>query len=86
MEEKPKIGDVYQINPNVAEKDSFFAGCFLQVTEVKDWGVQGFVCIPGKRGEMPGMAFTRQTWDTIVKIGTAHWVGAKVNPTELEPH
>lgn len=66
-----KVGSVLQIDPAI--KDSFFAACLMTVTEVKEWGVQGFVCSPGKRGEMPGQAYTRQKWETVEYVGEAVW-------------
>ncbi len=38
-----KKHDIVQINPETPT----FGGCFLVVTEVKDWGVMGYVSIPG---------------------------------------
>lgn len=37
-------------------------GCFVLVTEVKDWGIQGFVQIPKSEGS----AYIRLTYDQIV--------------------
>lgn len=64
--------DVVQINPEGHE--SFFAGCFLLVTEVKGWGVQGFVAIPAsERGKMPAAAYYRAKWDEIEAVCNAVW-------------
>lgn len=60
------VGDVVQISP---DKDSVFGGCFLLVTEVKSWGVQGFVQIPNK-----GEAYYRASHDRVERIGKAVWV------------
>lgn len=65
-------GDVFQISPEL--KDSFFAGCFMQATEIKSWGVQGFICMPSSRGEMPGHAYFRANWDDIDYVGRAQWI------------
>ena len=48
-----QVNDVIQID---SEHDERFGGCFIQVTEVKSWGVKGFVAIPGNVGER-GQAF-----------------------------
>lgn len=42
-----KIGDIVQINP---EKD-VFGGCMVVVTEVKSWGIQGYVQSAGVDGQ-----------------------------------
>jgi hypothetical protein len=66
-----EVGDVVQISP---EHESFFRGCFMLVTEVKVWGAQGFVAMPGKRDEMPGRAYYRCRWEHMAHIGRAAWV------------
>lgn len=62
-------GDVVQINP---EHDTRFGGCFLLITEVKSWGVQGFVQIPTSDGF--NRAYYRVPFDQIEHIGTANWI------------
>ena len=47
-----------------------FGGCFLVVTEVKRWGVQGYVTPLPNEG---GQAFYRVAFDKIVRIGRAEW-------------
>ena len=74
-----EIGDVVQISPEV--ENCFFGGCFMLVTEPKSWGAQGFVAMPGSRGEMPGRAFYRAKWDEMEVVGRATWVPG---PTEEE--
>lgn len=71
-----KIGDVVQIAPS---EKTFFSGCFMMVTEPKEWGAQGFIAIPGQLGEMPNRAFSRVTWDQMDYIGRALWVPVKEN-------
>lgn len=46
--------------------DHKWGGCFVYVTEVKDWGVQGFTSIP-----MQGSAYIRLKNDEYVKVGEA---------------
>ncbi len=70
-----KYGDVVQISPDA--KDCFFCGCFMLVTEPKSWGAQGFISIPGKRGEMPGSAYFRATWDIMEYVGQATFIPAQ---------
>ncbi len=69
-----KIGDVVQIDPEL--EDSFFAGCFMLVTEPKPWGAQGFVAMPGERGSPPKRAYVRVKREHLAYIGTAGWVPA----------
>ena len=57
---KPK--DVVQIMP-----PNSWDGCFMVVTESKDWGVQGYVQIP----ESDGLAYYRAGHDEYVIIGSA---------------
>jgi hypothetical protein len=76
------VGDVVQIDPAMA--DSFFAGCFMFVTEVKSWGAQGFIAIPGDRDALPGRAYFRCKTEDMKRIGRAAWRG--INPIhDTEP-
>jgi len=58
-----KVNSVVQLNEHAQEG---WIGCFLQVSEVKSWGVQGWVQIP--KG---GSAYLRPTWEQIDYIGEA---------------
>lgn len=66
-------GDVIQIAPHVAT----WGGCFLIVSEVKAFGVQGYVLLPGRIGvpaAPAGPAFVRMAWsDLSVPYGPARW-------------
>ena len=62
------VGSVVQIDP---EHDGRFAACFLTVTELKSWGVQGFVKMPAG-----GEAYYRAPFEAIHYIGQAEWVPA----------
>lgn len=64
-----QVGSVVQISP---EKESGVEACFLQVTELYSWGVQGFVAIPSAEG-VKG-AYYRAKWDEIRLIGQATWM------------
>lgn len=44
---KISAGDVVQINP---DHDLHFGGCFMVVTEVRNWGLIGYVKPPGTSG------------------------------------
>jgi hypothetical protein len=54
---------VVQINE---KGDPNWIGCFVHVTEVKSWGIQGFVKIPAQ-----GNAYIRLEFDKIEFIGDA---------------
>lgn len=58
------VNDVVQISP-----DHDWSGCFLFVTEVKSWGIQGFVQIP-----MQGKAYIRIKHGEYERIGTAVFI------------
>ena len=39
------VGDVVQLSPDTSNE--MFAACFMTVTELKPWGAQGYVRVPG---------------------------------------
>lgn len=61
--ENIKVNSVVQINENGGDG---WIGCLVQVSEVKSWGVQGYVQIP--KG---GSAYIRLNWNQIEYIGQA---------------
>lgn len=61
-----KIGDVVQISP---EHDERFGGCFMQVTEPKSFGAQGFV-----KGPESGNYYYRCKFENMELIGKAEWI------------
>lgn len=60
-------GDIVQIDP---EHNDLFGGCFMVVSEVKPWGVQGYVTIP-KDG--PRQAYYRVPRGKFEVVGHAVW-------------
>lgn len=64
-----KENSVVQINETGQEG---WVGCLVQVTEVKSWGIQGYVQSP-----MQGQAYIRLKWEQIDYIGQAVM---KLNP------
>lgn len=58
-----KVNSVVQINEKGGEG---WIGCLVQVSEMKSWGIQGWVKIP-KSGD----AYIRLSWDQIDYIGEA---------------
>jgi hypothetical protein len=65
-----KVNDVVQINPEKATNLAF-GGCFMIVTEVKSWGVQGYVQAFGTREKIGGQAYYRAKFDEIKYVGRA---------------
>jgi hypothetical protein len=62
-----KVGDIVQVNP---EKEMFGA-CMVVVTEVKSWGIQGYVQSAG----VDGQQFVRLEHDDFEATnGQAVWV------------
>jgi hypothetical protein len=57
-----EIGDIVQI---VDKKERFYP-CLLIVTEVKSWGIQGYLHVPGK-----GQAYYRIGNGKFVVVGHA---------------
>ena len=61
------VGDVVQINP---DSDDRFAACFLVVEEVKPWGFQGYVTVPGVERKV---AYYRVNREDCERLGNAPW-------------
>lgn len=68
-----RAGSVVQLNPTTC-RNQMFAGCMLTVTEVKSFGVQGYVQALGENGNPGGQAYLRPTWGEIEFVGTAPFV------------
>ena len=64
-------GMVVQISPDVA--NAMFAYCMLTITEVKDFGVQGYVQSLGAKGMPGGCAYYRLRWNEFEFVGQAVW-------------
>ena len=60
-------GDIIQVNPKV----EVFGGCMVVVTEVKSWGIQGYVQSAGVLGQQ---YIRLKTQDFEVTGGKAVWV------------
>lgn len=64
-----EIGDIVQVKPEVET----FGACMVVVTQVKDWGIQGYVQSAG----VPGQAYIRLKFDRVEKTGgKAVWVAS----------
>ena len=67
METKIKEGEIVQVTPTVET----FGACMVVVTEVKSWGIQGYVQSAG----VPGQQYIRlKTSDFERTGGMAAWV------------
>lgn len=73
--ERNRVGMVYQINPDM---DELYGGQFIVATEIKDWGIQGYLLLDKPyeglvRLVKTGQAFIRCKWEKIAPIGDAEW-------------
>ena len=64
-----EIGDIVQVNPS----KEMFGGCMVMVTEVKSWGIQGYVQSAGVLGQQ----YIRLKFEDIEPTGgKAVWIAA----------
>lgn len=64
-----EIGDIVQVNPD----KEMFGACMVVVTEVKSWGIQGYV----KSAGVSGQQYIRLKWEDIEPTkGKAVWIAA----------
>lgn len=68
-----EVNDIVQLDPEKVG-NRMFAACFMIVTEIKTWGVQGYVQSLGENGNPGGQAYYRAKWDEMIKVGKAEWV------------
>jgi hypothetical protein len=69
-----KIGSVVQIDPT-SYKNKAFASCMLTVTELKSWGVMGYVqALGADRTTIGGQAYIFLKWEDMEYVGEAVWV------------
>lgn len=66
-----EVGDVVQIAPCCG--NPMFRCCFLTVSELKPWGVQGYVQALGEGGKIGGQAYMRIKWEEFEFSGKAVW-------------
>lgn len=62
-----QVGEVIQLNP-LTTANKMFAGCLMVITEIKNWGAQGYVQSLGNNGEIGGQAYYRASFTEIVKL------------------
>lgn len=75
-----EIGSVVQVSPSLS--DSFFPACFMTVTEVRHWGVQGYVMVPESRTVSPSVAYYRALWEDIELVGRSAWMAQTSEPAD----
>ena len=68
-------GDIVQLDPAHHELERFGA-CLMIVTEVKSWGVQGYV----KNAGESALPYYRAKTGTFVKVGRAEWACTNDDP------
>ena len=66
-------GDLVQLNPETVG-NKMFTSSIMVVTELKTWGVQGYVQALGENGEPGGQAYYRAKWDEFELVGHAEWI------------
>lgn len=74
------VNDIVQIDP---DHDERFGACLLVVTDVKSWGVQGYVKIPNA-----GDAYYRVAFDKCARVGSVEWAyqsDATADPLPTDP-
>lgn len=82
MNPKVSPGDIVQLDP-YQTGNPMFAGCLMIVTEVKSWGVLGYVQSLGKNMQPGGQAHYRAEYGTFDTTGgKAPWRLATDTETE----
>lgn len=79
-----KEGSVVQIDPEFQVNPAFRA-CMMTVSELKSWGVQGYVQALGDTREKGGgQAYIRCKWNEIAYVGEAVWVAGSLTDDKEE--
>ena len=81
-----EIGDIVQLDPDKTE-NRMFAACLMVVSELKPWGVQGYVQALGENGEPGGQAYYRAKHGTFEAChnGRAPWITGSAAEAQNEP-
>lgn len=69
---KLEKGMVVQLSPDNC-RNPMFKGCMLVISELKSFGVQGYVQSLGEKMEMGGQAYYRANWDEFEYVGKTVW-------------
>jgi hypothetical protein len=64
------VGDIVQLDPGQTRSKAF-AGCFMVVTEPKEWGAQGYIQPVGERLDTAasGQMYYRAHWEEMEPTG-----------------
>lgn len=75
MSKEIKPGVIVQLDPEKTG-NPMFAACLMVVTEMKSWGVQGYVQTTGQNGKPGGQAYYRAKFGTFLPVqdNCAPWV------------
>lgn len=74
QKQKLETGDLVQLNPELMGNKAF-AACIMIVTDVYEWGAQGYVQTLGETRDQPGgQAFIRVHWPEMELVGRAEWM------------
>lgn len=86
-----ELGSVFQINETHGPDRGGWVGAFVLATEIRSWGIQGFVCHI-ETHQKQSHAFIRLKWSEIDYIGHAALVpapdpedGETIEPLTIEP-
>lgn len=70
MTDEIEVGEIVQLSPSDT-KNKLFSACLMVVTDIKSWGVQGYVQNAGQDGQ----AFYRAETGTFERTGgKAVWI------------
>lgn len=75
-----EAGDLVQLDPERVG-NPMLAGCIMVVTELRSWGVIGYVQAFGRDGRPGGQAHYRAKFDECSWVGKAKWL---VGPDERD--
>lgn len=67
-----RVGDLYQI---VESPRAGFIGAIVMATEIKSWGIQGFIHAV-ETFDTSAKVFVRMKWDEIEHVGHAYLIPA----------
>lgn len=65
-------GDLVQLDPEKVG-NKMLAGCIMVVTELRSWGVIGYIQAFGQNGKPGGQAHYRAKFDECTWVGKAVW-------------
>lgn len=65
-----EVGEIVHLDP-ATTRSKAFAGCFMVVTEPKEFGAQGYITPIGERLDIPpnGWCYYRANWDEMEPTG-----------------